>query len=162
MAINIYFANDLFNEATRNFNKDVVNRIREVYGDKVYIYNPMDNDEINDKESYANSQMIANADYRELKKSDLLIAILDNQDFGVGIEIGIAYEAEIPIIGLYSDVRQFGGDHPMKIKALMEIGENQYGYSNLMGNGLIKNNGKLVNSSEELVKMVGDYLEELR
>lgn len=98
--------------------------------------------------------MIAEADYTELKKSDLLIAVLDNNDFGVGVEIGIAYEAGIPIIGLFTDVRQQGGNNPDKIKALTEIGENQIAYVNLMGVGIIKNNGVIVNNLSSLIKEI--------
>lgn len=152
--MNIYFANDLFNDGTRMYNEHVVRTIEDELSDKVSVYLPQRNLGINDKNAYADSRMIAEADYTELKKSDLLIAVLDNNDFGVGVEIGIAYEAGIPIIGLFTDVRQQGGNNPDKIKALTEIGENQIAYVNLMGVGIIKNNGVIVNNLSSLIKEI--------
>ena len=157
--LRIYFANDLFNEATVMFNAYVVKKIREKYGDKVEVYLPQENDAINDKSAYADSQMIAKADYDKLKGSNLLIAVLDSQDFGVGVEIGIAYEMGLPILGLYSDTRQQGADNAKKVEALKEIGENQFSYTNLMAVGLIKNNGVLVDSATKMIESIGNYLD---
>lgn len=156
--LRIYFANCLFNEATSLYNKSVVGSIRKVYGDKVEIYLPQENEAINDKSAYADSQMIAGADYAQLCETDLLVAVLDNNDFGVGLEIGIAYAKGLPIIGLYTDVRQKGADNPKKIEALSVAGENQFSYVNLMATGLIKNNGSLVSSCAELITEIGEYV----
>lgn len=157
--LRIYFANCLFNEATQDFNARVVAGIRDMYGEKVEVYLPQENDSINDKTAYADSKMIANADYDKLDESDLLVAVLDTNDFGVGLEIGIAYEKGLPIIGLYTDVRQLGTDNPKKINALVnEVAENSFSYFNLMGIGLIKNNGEIVQSSKQLINAIEDYL----
>lgn len=154
----IYFANDLFNEATRLYNEKIVGQIRETFP-QVSIYLPQENDAINDKSSYADSVDIAVADYTELKNSDILVAVLDNQDFGVGVEIGLAYEMQIPIIGIYTDVRQQGSDNDKKIAALKAVGENQFFYINLMANGLIKKNGTMVTNTEELLYELQKYLD---
>lgn len=150
----IYFANDLFNEATRDYNEKIVQRIEKEFDKEISIYLPQRNHAINDKNAYADAQMIADADYQELCDADVLIAILDSQDFGVGLEIGIMYEQKKPIIGLYTDVRQQGADNPKKLAALREIGQNQFSYANIMGTGLILNNGYLVNNTEDMIAAI--------
>ena len=89
-----------------------------------------------------------------------MIAILDGAtiDVGVATEIGIAYQAGIPIVALYSDVRQQGGTHPQKIAALQEIAESQFAYINLYTAGIVKLNGVIVPNSEQLVAAIAQYL----
>lgn len=157
----LYFANDLFNEATRDYNEKIAQAIEERFGDKLSLYLPQRNLGINDKNAYADAQMIADGDYDELCKSDFLLAILDSQDFGVGLEIGIMYEQKKPIIGVYTDVRQFGADNPKKIEALKQIGQNQWSYLNLMATGLILNNGYMVNNTEDLLAKIEILLNDI-
>lgn len=66
--------------------------------------------EINDKNAYADSMQIAKYDTNALLSSDFMIAIMDGAiiDVGVATEIGVAYQAGIPILGLYTDSRQLG------------------------------------------------------
>lgn len=154
----LYFANDLFNEATRDYNEKVVQAIEKQFGDALTIYLPQRNLGINDKNAYADAQMIADGDYKELNESDILLAVLDSQDFGVGLEIGIAYEQKKPIVGVYTDVRQQGADNAKKIEALKEIGQNQFSYLNLMGSGLVLNNGYLVNNTEDILSSIAKVL----
>lgn len=157
----MYFANDLFNEATRDYNEKIAQAIEKQFGDKLSLYLPQRNMGINDKNAYADAQMIADADYNELSNSDFLLAILDSQDFGVGLEIGIMYEQKKPIIGVYTDVRQQGADNPKKIQALKEIGQNQFPYLNLMASGLILNNGFLVNNTDDLLNKIEIILNQI-
>ena len=158
----IYFANDLFNDADRMYNMYVVDTIRAKLNYDILIYNPMENDEINDKDEFADAQMVADADYEQLRDSDLLIAVLDSGDVGVGVEIGLAYEMGIPIIGVYTDVRQKGSDNKDKVKALSEIGQNQFSYVNIMQTGLIMNNGVMVDNTDDLIKRVIMFNEEYK
>ena len=85
-------------------------------------------------------------------KSGVLVAVLDGQiiDPGVASEIGIAYQAGIPVVGLYTDVRQQGGSHPEKLKALQDVAESQFSYVNLYTTGLIKLRGEIVTASADL------------
>ena len=158
----VYFANSLFNDADRMYNMYVVDTIRAKLNYDILIYNPMENDEINDKDEFADAQMVANADYEQLRDSDLLIAVLDSGDVGVGVEIGLAYEMGIPIIGVYTDVRQKGSDNKDKVKALSEIGQNQFSYVNIMQTGLIMNNGVMVDNTDDLIKRVIMFNEEYK
>lgn len=148
----IYFAAPMFAESERLYNQMIVDQIREEYP-KVAIYLPQENLAINDKTAYANSEMIALADTEKVLESQLMIAILDGLsiDAGVASEIGVAYAKGIPVLGLYTDSRQQGGEHPKKIAALNEVGENQFHYLNLYTTGLIKLNGTILTSKQDLL-----------
>ncbi|WP_125570687.1 nucleoside 2-deoxyribosyltransferase [Lacticaseibacillus songhuajiangensis] len=154
----IYFANGLFSQADFEFNARIVADLRaQVPG--VDIYLPQENAAINDKEAYADSKMIAQADTDELLSADLVVAVLDGItiDAGVASEIGVAYARAIPIVGLYTDSRQQGAGNQQKLAALQSIAENQFHYLNLYTTGLIKLNGTIVNNTADLAKAVANY-----
>ncbi|WEG73038.1 nucleoside 2-deoxyribosyltransferase [Vagococcus intermedius] len=155
----VYFASPLFSEMERRYNAHIVSGLRGNYP-SLDIYVPQEQLEINDKQAYADSKMIANFDTEALIASDLVIAILDGStiDAGVASEIGVAYAKGIPVIGVYTDTRQLGGDNLKKVEALREIGENQFHYVNLYTIGLVKLNGIVVASEEELVSEIGERL----
>ncbi|MGX7351266.1 hypothetical protein RU97_GL000022 [Enterococcus canis] len=159
--MHIYYAAPLFSHAEQQYNTFLVQKIREHYPN-LTLYAPQENEAINDKTAYADSKMIAKADTDEVLASDLMIAVLDGLviDPGVASEIGVAYAKGIPVIGLYTDSRQQGGQHPQKIAALQEIAENQFHYLNLYTTGLIKLNGTIVNSEAALLTAIADYVRE--
>lgn len=156
---NIYFASPLFSTMEKNYNEWLVKQIRESYKE-VSVYLPQEQMGINDKNSYADSKMIATYDTNALLNSDLMIAVLDGQsiDVGVATEIGVAYQACVPIIGLFTDSRQQGADNQQKITALQDVAESQFPYVNLYTIGLIKLNGVVVNSEELLLKTIATYI----
>lgn len=61
----IYFANALFSQADFDYNTRVVAALRQAMP-TLDIYLPQENAAINDKEAYANSEMIAQADTEQL------------------------------------------------------------------------------------------------
>ena len=148
----IYFASPLFSEMELAFNKVLVEKIRNQFPG-VEVYLPQEQMAINDKSSYADSTMIAQYD------TD---ALLDGAtiDVGVASEIGVAYHADMPILGLYTDSRQQGADNPQKIAALQEVAESQFSYVNLYTVGLVKLRGEIVSSSDELLEALKAYLKE--
>lgn len=151
--IKIYFANDLFNDATLAYNEMVVTEIEERFPDlKVYL--PQRNEAINDKTAYADSLMIAQADLDELYSSDILIAVLDSDDTGVALEIGAFEHTGKPIIGIFTDTRRVAFGNQQKKDALDVIGENQVAYTNLMVVGVIKRNGHLVGGHKEAIDLI--------
>ena len=100
---------------------------------------------------------IARADLEGLKASDVLIAVIDGVeiDSGVAAEIGAFSMLNRPIVALFSDVRQLGRTNTKKIDALIADGtENQFIYRNLFVVGLIKENGVIVSTIEEVVEAV--------
>lgn len=151
--LNIYFASPLFSDMERKFNKEVVEELRSVLNTNIYL--PQENASINDKSLFADSKAIANADNEKLEEADVLVAVLDGIviDTGVATEIGYAYGLGKPIIGLYTDSRQFGTDNIDKIDILQsEILESQFPYQNLYTVGVIKNCGTIVNNVSDLIK----------
>lgn len=155
----IYYANALFSQAEINYNAQLAAKIRQL-DPMIDLYLPQENDAINDKQAYADSKMIAQADTKKLLQSDLIVAILDGLsiDTGVASEVGVAYAKGIPIIGLYTDTRQQGSNNRKKLQALNEIAENQFHYVNLYTTGLIKLNGSIVNNEDDLLIAIAKYL----
>lgn len=155
----IYFASPLFSEMELKYNQEIVNKIRQEYPE-VDVFLPQEQGDINDKSAYADSKMIAQLDTKAVLESRLLIAVLDGLviDPGVASEIGVAYQAGIPVIGLYTDPRQQGADNSQKIAALQEIAESQFSYVNLYTVGLIKLNGIVVGNSDQLIQQIANYI----
>lgn len=153
-----YFASPLFSEMEVMYNKYVVSEIKKTFSD-LELYVPQDQEEINDKNAYADSIMIAKLDTDQLLSCDFMIAVLDGAaiDIGVATEIGVAYQAGIPIIGLYTDSRQQGATNQKKLDALQEIAESQFSYINLYTVGIVKTNGTIVNTIDELIKAITPY-----
>ncbi len=147
-----YLANGLFGLGDRLINELVAKEVRAAIPG-VDLYVPQENMAINDKAAYADSLAIAEADMKALKESDFLVAVIDGVeiDAGVAAEIGAYSMLDRPIFGLYTDTRQQGRDNTKKIDALVADGtENQFMYRNLFVVGLIKQNGMIVNSVEQL------------
>lgn len=155
----IYLANGLFSLADINLNKMLAANIRE-NNPSVDLFVPQEA-EINDKNAYADSKEIFDMDYHNLSTSDLLVAVIDGVeiDSGVACEVGIAKALNIPIIGLYTDVRQLGTGNQEKVNALIEDSvENQFMYRNLFVVGAIKSNGVVVSTVEELTEAINKYI----
>lgn len=153
-----YYAAPLFSHMELQYNEQLVSKIREAYP-ALDLYVPQENGEINDKNAYADSILIAKQDTDQLVASDVMIAILDGQtmDVGVATEIGVAYQAGIPIVALFSDSRQQGATNEKKLAALQEIAESQFPYINLYTIGLIKTNGIVVNNIHSLIENIGIF-----
>ena len=149
----VYFANDLFNDATLMYNEHVVSKIEKELPD-VEVYLPQRNDAINDKTQYADSLTIVKADYDELEDSDVLVAVIDSDDSGVALEIGMFYMMNKPIIGIYTDTRRIAYGNEQKKEAIDILGENQIAYTNLMVIGAIKERGELVDNHEEAIRLL--------
>ena len=149
----IYFANSLFNDSDLMYNEHVVSKIEEELPD-VEVYLPQRNDAINDKTQYADSLTIVKADYEELEDSDVLVAVIDSDDSGVALEIGMFYMMNKPIIGIYTDTRRVAYGNEQKKEAIDILGENQVAYTNLMVIGAIKERGELVDNHEEAIKLL--------
>lgn len=159
MSKKIYYASPLFSDMERFYNDYLVKKIRSLYPD-VEVYVPQEQGDINDKESYADSKMIAKYDTDALLASQLVLAVLDGPiiDVGVASEIGVAYHAGIPVLGLFTDSRQQGAKNPQKITALNEVAESQFPYVNLYTAGLIKLNGDIINNEADWLKTIETYL----
>ncbi|WP_274309925.1 nucleoside 2-deoxyribosyltransferase [Solibacillus daqui] len=151
-----YLANGLFSIGDRYVNDLLARELRAAIP-QIELYVPQENDAINDKNAYADSLAIAQADLNSLKESDVLIAVIDGVeiDSGVAAEIGAFAMLNRPIVALFSDVRQQGRTNAKKIEALIADGiENQFIYRNLFVVGLIKQNGVIATTIEDVVAQV--------
>ncbi|MGX7417960.1 nucleoside 2-deoxyribosyltransferase [Carnobacterium gallinarum] len=154
----IYFASPLFSEMELLYNQQLVEKIRIAYP-KIDVYVPQEQMEINDKNAYADAKTIAKYDTDALLSSNLMVAVLDGAsiDVGVATEIGVAYQAGIPVLGLYTDSRQQGATNHKKLDALQEVAESQFAYINLYTAGLVKLNGAIYSTSSALIDAIGKY-----
>jgi nucleoside 2-deoxyribosyltransferase len=150
-----YLANNLFDLGNRIVNELIAKEIRSAIP-SLKLYNPMENNSINDKSQFANSIMIVDGDLKELYESDLFIAVLDSMDEGMLVELGIAFESGKKIVALSTDIRTQGRNNKEKIDAFIEDPfELQWRYFNLFVIGIIKkSNGKICTSVDELVETI--------
>ncbi|MCI7238146.1 MAG: nucleoside 2-deoxyribosyltransferase [Anaerococcus sp.] len=134
----IYLGCDLFTEGQRLQAKKVQGALEEEFGDAIDLYNPADNDEINDKEAgFASTYQILLGDYERLKESDLLIGLMDTKDLGLAAEMGIAFQLGIPIFQLYTDIRLAGNDKDDKLEEIKkDVFQNDFLYINKLVTGL--------------------------
>lgn len=167
--VDIYFGAPLFNEMEQMFNENLVGKIRDKFGDKVRVYLPQENTEINDKSESADSLNIYYGDTERLKSTDILIAVLDGQTPDVGLATEVGYfarmveeqpEKDLHIIGLYSDIRQRDVTEN-KVLELERLAESQWSYINLYLVGAIKSNGQVVPSTESLLNAIENRLDML-
>ncbi|BAE47791.1 nucleoside 2-deoxyribosyltransferase [Clostridium botulinum C] len=103
----IYIAGSLFTD------KQIKQRIeeeetlkKELGKDNISIYNPITNDEINDKTKQPTSQDIFLQDTNKVLESDIITADLDDLDMGVAMELGIAYGVNTIIDYLEEQLQQ--------------------------------------------------------
>ncbi|SFK26310.1 Nucleoside 2-deoxyribosyltransferase [Marinilactibacillus piezotolerans] len=154
----IYLGGPLFSEMEASYNKWLANEIRSKLN--VEVYNPVENEAINDKSGYADSIMIAEGDNAHLETSDVLVALLDGSvvDPGLAAEIGYFYSMNKPIVALYTDSRQGSFGNQQKLDAIDEVAESQFSYVNLYIVGLIKKRGVIVTSKEKLLNCLEEII----
>jgi nucleoside 2-deoxyribosyltransferase len=108
--VRLYFAAPLFSEAELEFNRGVVELI-ESAGHEVFLpqRDGPEADSAAHGEGTEHLHEIFSADRQAIVESELVVAVLDGStvDEGVAVEIGIAHENDIPIVGLKTDVRTF-------------------------------------------------------
>lgn len=90
IVIKYYIGGSLFTDKQIKQRLYEEEKLKETLKD-VDIYNPITNDEINDKTKEPTSQDIFLQDTREILSSDVITADLDDIDTGLAAELGIAY-----------------------------------------------------------------------
>lgn len=125
--LKIYLAGPLFNELERQRNSLLKQRLEQVFD----VFLPQQDGLLLDDiirhggdPDFARKEVF-NTDIKELKNSDILIAILDGAviDPGVAVEIGFFWGLGKPCIGLQTDVRRqlVSGNNPMIDGVLAKI-----------------------------------------
>lgn len=166
----IYLGCDLFTEGQRLQAKKVQDALENEFKEKIDLYNPADNLEINDKSAgFASGADILLADYKRLKESDLLIALMDTKDLGLAGEMGIAFERGIPIFELYTDIRLTGNDREDKlIEIKKDVFQNDFLYINKLITGLayVYKDGnafdkpRIYKTSDDLIEALKEFIAE--
>jgi len=137
----------MFSEADREFNAKCADVLRKA-GYQVFLpQEAIVNKPV--EESSPSAEDIFRVDTSEILESDLLIACIDQEtiDCGVACEIGVAFAYGIPVVGLYTDIRQYR-------KGLGQM------YKNLYVVGAIEAVGEIVPSLEELLQVIPKYIRE--
>nr|MDO8098741.1 nucleoside 2-deoxyribosyltransferase [Candidatus Njordarchaeota archaeon] len=101
----VFFAAPLFSEAERDFNSKAARLLR---GEGFEVWLAQEHRFI-ERSSIKEKRSIFEEDVEALKKSDLIVAVLDGVDVdsGVAFEIGFACALGKPILGLKTDHRVF-------------------------------------------------------
>lgn len=128
----VYWANAMFGEADRHFNQACAAYLRDE-GFEVVL--PQEKP-INLEKSPAEADIFLE-DTRAILDCDAVVACLDSEsiDAGVAAEVGLAYAAGVPVVGLCTDMRQH------------RKGPGQM-YKNLYVTGLIRVQGTLASNLE--------------
>jgi len=123
------------------FNTECVRRLRTC-GYEVFL--PQESDVNASAEPTAKD--IFRSDTARILESDVLVVCLDQEtiDSGVACEVGLAYAFGIPIVGLYTDIRQY------------RSGRGRM-YKNLYVLGAIEVFGKIVTNVNELLTLIPAY-----
>lgn len=117
----IYFAAPLFSDAERQYNREVAGLFEDA-GHSVFLpqrdgFEGMDAVfELDHVETSEDALVeIFELDREEVLGADVVTAVLDGQvpDEGVAVEMGIAHEHDIPVIGLKTDRRIFAHDEEL-------------------------------------------------
>jgi nucleoside 2-deoxyribosyltransferase len=134
----VYWANSFFSEADRVFNRRCARLLRKEGHD---VFNPQEG-KFNLK-TMVSSAEIFNRDADAIRKSDVLVACIDQEtiDCGVACEVGYAYALERAIIGLLTDIRQW------------RVGEGRL-YKNPFVTGCILHRGEIVSSINDVLKVL--------
>ncbi|MCU9614953.1 nucleoside 2-deoxyribosyltransferase [Caldibacillus lycopersici] len=163
-----YLANGLFGLGDRLLNSLVAEKLRLLFKENdldVELYLPQENLAINDKNSFASSEMIADGDDAYLNETDFMIAVMDGVeiDSGVACEIGVATTLGKKVFGLFTDTRQQGRENQQKIAALIADGtENQFVYRNLYVVGKIKKSGGIYSDIDSLNQAILAYAKQTK
>ncbi|MDV0447318.1 hypothetical protein MsAg5_12020 [Methanosarcinaceae archaeon Ag5] len=103
--VKIYLAGPLFSQAEREFNQ----KLNSMFIDMGFsVFFPQEDAEDNDVERHNQNQSgIFASCFAGLDTSDLVVAVLDGPDVdsGTAWELGYAFAAGIPIIGMRTDFR---------------------------------------------------------
>jgi len=116
----IYFAAPLFGEAELEFNRRLAAELEErghdvflPQRDGIEIAEVYDQPDVGD--IYDLMDEVFRIDRDAVYEADLLTAVLDGQvpDEGVALEMGLAYENDVPIVAMKTDTRSFSPDEPV-------------------------------------------------
>ena len=138
----LYLAGALFNEA------EIAQRLKEGkllgerFGDRLSVFNPIEQPFNEDKQTLPTPQDIFNGDTYAVENCDIFLADVTNEDSGVMVELGIAIALNKKIIAINSDIR---------LKSANKYDIPSYAMNHYVLGGILEH-GKLVYSFNEALK----------
>lgn len=147
----IYLAGALFNEAEVNQRLKEGKILREKFGNKLEIFNPIEQPFNEDKQTLPTPEDIFNGDTKAVKECDIFLADITNEDAGVMVELGIAITLNKKIIAVNSDIR-------LKSSNKYEI--PSYAMNHYVLGGILEN-GSLVFNFDEAVKEIENLINKI-
>lgn len=153
----IYIAGSLFSEGEIAQRLLEEKRLRERFGHKITIYNPITAPFNQDKSTLPTPVSIYDGDFSEVSSSDILLVDLGCMyDQGVMLEIGLAAGLnecnsevnDIKIIGVLSDIR---------LDDANRYGIPSFGMNHMVL-GAIQKHGYLAKSFDEALELIGDLI----
>ena len=136
MIAHIYWAAPFFDSAWLRYNDHCAKLLRAA---GYHVFLPQE-EAFNEPGHDPDAESVFDGDLAEIRRTDALIAVLDGEtiDSGVAAEAGLAYALEIPVIGLYTDLRQH------------RRGEGR-SYKNLFVLGLVRRSHGVLSHEDELI-----------
>lgn len=90
----LYLAGALFNEAEIAQRLKEGKLLKEKFGERLSVFNPIEQPFNEDKQTLPTPEDIFNGDTRAVKNCDIFLADVTNEDSGVMVELGIAIALE--------------------------------------------------------------------
>ncbi len=138
----LYLAGALFNEAEIAQRLKEGKLLNEKFGEKLSIFNPIEQPFNEDKQTLPTPQDIFNGDTSAVENCDIFLADVTNEDSGVMVELGIAIALNKKIIAINSDIR---------LKSANKYEIPSYAMNHYVLGGILEH-GKLVYSFNEALK----------
>ena len=138
----LYLAGALFNEAEIAQRLKEGKLLNERFGEKLSIFNPIEQPFNEDKQTLPTPQDIFNGDTNAVENCDICLADVTNEDSGVMVELGIAIALNKKIIAINSDIR---------LKSANKYEIPSYAMNHYVLGGILEH-GKLVYSFNEALK----------
>ena len=98
----LYLAGALFNEAEIAQRLKEGKLLKEKFGERLSVFNPIEQPFNEDKQTLPTPQDIFNGDTEAVKNCDIFLADVTNEDSGVMVELGIAIALKKKIIDIPS------------------------------------------------------------
>lgn len=140
----IYIAGALFNESEVAQRRLEGQLLREQLGDTVEIFNPIEQPFNEDKQSLPTPKDIFWGDTKAVLDCDIFLADVTNEDAGVMVELGIAWQSNKTIIAVNSDIR---------LKSANKYDIPSYAMNHYVL-GCIEDKGYLVHSFREAIEVI--------
>ena len=135
----LYLAGALFNEAEIAQRLKEGKLLKEKFGEKLSVFNPIEQPFNEDKQILPTPEDIFNGDTHAVENCDIFLADITNEDSGVMVELGIAIALKKKIIAINSDIR---------LKSANKYNIPSYAMNHYVLGGILKH-GTLVYSFEE-------------